>query len=267
MRTIAWCMLALSLMGCQSGPRWFMRDRDVGGRTQYETAPVSEPVPTPDMPPQPAQPPKDGPNLPVPQPAQKERTPYESSSRSRGWFGGRSNSQASRVKSSSRTTSTARKSTSPIPATKTAVADESVKQLMADLEKIKRDKTALETKLTEESAKQTQQRLELEARLALLQEQMRQQSALQQVMYQPQAPAMPRASYNGPAISSGTPSPSMQMPFSPSVQTYAPQAQSQAVPAWGNSVPTWGNSTSNWNAPATIQQQQVEQWPYSPQRR
>jgi hypothetical protein len=138
---------------------------------------------------------------------------------------------------------------------------------MADLEKIKRDKAALETKLTEESAKQTQQRLELEARLALLQEQMRQQSALQQVMYQPQAPGMPRSSYNGPTISSGAPSPSMQMPFSPSVQTFAPQAQPQAVPAWGNSAPTWGNSTSNWNAPAAAPQQQVEQWPYSPQRR
>lgn len=261
MRTITWCVLALSLVGCQSGPRWFMRDSDVRGRAYFEDPPVIESVPTPATAPQPDQPPKEGPNLTAPpQPAQKERTPYESSSRSRGWLGSRTTSQASRVKSSSRTTATARRSTVPTPATKTAAPDESVKQLMTDLEKIKRDKVALETKLTEESAKQTQQRLELEARLALLQEQMRQQSALQQVMYQQQAPAMPRPSYNGPTISSGAPSPSMQMPFAPSVQTYAPQAQPQSVPAWGNSGATW-------NTPAATQQQQVEQWPFSPQRR
>lgn len=260
MRTIAWCVLALSLVGCHSGPRWGMRDYDTSGPAHYEEPPVIESVPQP-VPPPPAQPGKDGPTLTVPpQPAQKERTPYESSSRSRPLFGGRQTSQASRSKSSSRTTQTARRTPASVPATKSAAQDDSVKQLMADLEKTKREKAVLETKLSEESAKQTQQRLELEARLALIQEQMRQQSALQQVVYQQQAAAMsrPMPSNAGPTITSGTPSPSMQMPFAPSTPMYAPQ--SQAVPAWGNSAPTW-------NTPSAPPLQQVEQWPYSPQRR
>lgn len=262
MRTIAWCVLMLSLVGCQSGPRWFMRENDSHGAAHFDEQPVIESVPQPAVPP-PAQPPKVGPNLtPSPQPAQKERAPYESSSHSRGWFGSPKTSQASRSKSSSRTTQTARRSPAVVPATKSAAQDESVKQLLADLEKTKREKAVLETKLSEESAKQTQQRLELEARLALLQEQMRQQSALQQVTYQQQAAAMsrPMPSYSGPMISSGTPSPSMQMPFSSSTQTYAPQPPSQSVPVWGNSAPTW-------NTPSVPQQQQVEQWPFSSQRR
>ena len=255
MRTIAWCVLALSLVGCHSGPRWCMRDCDTSGPAQYDDQPVIESAPQPGAPP-PVQPPKEGPNLTIPQPAQKERTPYESSSRTRPLFGGRQSSQASRSKSTSRTTQTARRSEVPAATTKSAVQDDSVKQLLADLEKTKREKAALETKLTEESAKQTQQRLELEAKLVLIQEQMRQQSALQQVAYQQQQAAMsrPMPSYAGPTITSGTPSPSMQMPFSSS----APQ--SQAAPAWGNSAPTW-------NTPSVPQQQQVEQWPYSPQRR
>jgi len=133
---------------------------------------------------------------------------------------------------------------------------------MADLEKVKREKTALETKLSEESAKQTQQRLELEARLALIQEQMRQQSALQQVAYQQQSAEMsrPMQTYSGPTITAGAPSPSMQMPFSPPTPSYAPPPQSQGVPVWGSSSPTW-------NAPQVPPQQQVEQWPFSAQRR
>ena len=260
MRTIAWCVLMLSLAGCQSGPRWFMRDNDSHGAAYFDEQPVIESAPQPTVPP-PAQPPRVGPNLPPPpQPAQKERAPYESSSQSRGWFGIPKTSQASHSKSSSRTTQTARRS--PAAATKSAAQDDSVKQLLADLEKTKREKAVLETKLSDESAKQTQQRLELEARLALLQEQMRQQSALQQVTYQQQAAAMsrPMPSYSGPTITSGTPSPSMQMPFSSSTQTYAPQPQSQSVPLWGNSAPTW-------NTPSVPQQQQVEQWPFSAQRR
>ena len=257
MRTIAWCVLTLSLVGCQSGPRWFSRDYDTRGRSSYDErfAPEAEP--------QPAQPSHEGPALTVPpQPAQRDRTPYESSSssRSQGWFGSRSTSQASRSKSPSRTTQTARRSTTPAPAVKSGAQDESVKQLLADLEKVKREKATLETKLTEESAKQTQQRLELEARLALIQEQVRQQSALQQVMYQQQAPAMsrPMSNYSVPVITSGTSNPSMQMPFSSSVPMAAPQQSQQ-----------WGQSTPTWNTPPAPQQQQqqVEQWPFSPQRR
>ena len=260
MRTIAWCVLTLSLVGCHCGPRWCLRDCDPRGAAQYDEQPVSEPAPTPEVLPSPAQPPKDGPNLPVPpQPAQKARTPYETSSRSRGWFGNTSTSQASRTKSTSRTTQTARRSTTPALGTKPSAHDDSVKQLMADLEKTKREKSALENKLSEDSAKQTQQRLELEARLALLQEQMRQQSALQQVMYQQQAPRMSRPSYSGPMISSGIPSPSMQTQFSAPAQNYVPQPQTQPAPGWGN--------PAAWTAPMATQQQQVEQWPYSPQRR
>ena len=258
MRTIAWCVLMLSLVGCQSGPRWFMRDRDVSGAAHLEDQPLIESAPTPT----PALPAKEGPTLPLPpQPAQKERAPYETSSRPRGWFGNHSTSQANRAKSTSRTTQTARRTTTPATIGKGTTQDDSVKQLMADLEKTKREKAVLETKLSEDSAKQTQQRLELEARLALLQEQMRQQSALQQVMYQQQASGMPRPNYNGPTITSGVPSPAMQMPFAAPAPNYAPQAQPQAVSGWGN--------PAAWNspAPAATQQQHVEQWPYSPQRR
>ncbi len=265
MRAIGWCLLTLSLVGCQSGPRWFMRDYDTSDAAHFDDQPVIEPAPQPAAPPA-GQPTKDGPTLTVPpQPAQKDRSAYESSARSRSWFGGQSTSQAKRSKSASRTTQTARRSSSAAPATKVSSQDESIKQLMADLEKVKREKSALETRLSDESAKQTQQRLELEARLALIQEQVRQQSALQQVAYQQQqAAAMSRpmqsSNYSGPMITSGTPSPSMPMPFSSSTPTYPPQTQSQSVPAWGNSTPTW-------NTPPVPPQQQVEQWPFSPQRR
>ncbi|MBC7821171.1 MAG: hypothetical protein IAG10_30150 [Planctomycetaceae bacterium] len=263
MRAIAWCVLMLSLVGCHSGPRWCRRDCDTSDAAHFDDRPAIESAPQPAVP-QPAQPSKEGPTLTVPpQPAQKDRPAYESSSRSRGWFGDQSTSQASRSKSSSRTTQTARRSPAAASATKSHSQDDSVKQLMADLEKTKREKAALESKLSEESAKQTQQRLELEARLALIQEQLRQQSVLQQVAYQQQQASTmsrPMPSYGGPMITSGTPSPSMQMPFSSSAQTYVPQPQSQSVPAWGNSAPTW-------NTPSVPQQQQVEQWPFSPQRR
>lgn len=263
MRAIAWCALMLSLVGCQNGPRWFMRDYDTSDATHFNDRHPIEPAPQPATPP-PGQPSKEGPTLTVPpQPAQKDRSSYESSSRSRGWFGGQSTSQASRSKSSNRTTQTARRSPPVAPATKVSSQDDSIKQLMADLEKVKREKASLETKLSEESAKQTQQRLELEARLALIQEQVRQQSALQQVAYQQQqaaAMSRPMPNYAGPMITSGTPSPSMQMPFSSSTPTYAPQPQSQSVPTWSNSAPTW-------NTPSVPPTQQVEQWPFSPQRR
>lgn len=253
MRTLAWCLLTLGLVGCHSGPRWCLRDCERYEALPCEDQPVIEPAPQP----APAQPKLEGPAIPATkQPDQKERVPYESSSRSRGWFGTR---HASHSKSSNRATQTARRTT-PAAAARPTSQDESVKQLMADLEKVKREKAVLETKLSEESAKQTQQRLELEARLALIQEQMRQQSALQQVMYQPPAPpaSRPTTNYYGPVISSGTPNPSLPMPFSSSAPTYAPP--SQAAPAWSNPAP-------NWVTPSVPPQQQVEQWPFSPQRR
>ena len=261
MRTIAWCVLTMSLVGCQCGPRWNTRGCESRGPVQYNDHPVIESAPSPAVPPPAAQPSKEGPNLPVPpQPAQKERTPYETSSGLRSWLGSSSTSQARRTKPANRTTQTVRRSTSPTSSAKPTAQEDSIKQLMADLEKTKREKAAIEAKLSEESAKQTQQRLELEARLALLQEQMRQHSALQQVMYQQQASGAPRPNYSGPTISSGVPSPSMQMPFSAAAPNYSQPPQQQAVPTWGNPAPTW-------NTPAATQQQQVEVWPYSPQRR
>lgn len=264
MRTIAWCVLMVGLVGCQSGPRWYMRDSRPQGDARFDDQPASEVAPQLGEP-LPARPSNEAPTLTVPpQPAQKEQTPYETSSRSRSWFGFPSSGQASRSRSANRATQTARRNPSAAPATKGNSQEDSVKQLMADLEKTKREKAALEAKLFEETAKQTQQRLELEARLALLQEQMRQQSALQQVVYQQQAAAMsrPMPTYSNPVITSGVPSPSMQMPFSPSPQSYAPQSQpqSQAIPMWGNSAPAW-------NAPSVPPTQQVEQWPFSSQRR
>lgn len=253
MRMIAWCVLTLSLVGCHSGPRWCLRDSDTSGPAQFDNQPAIESAPQPAAPP-PAQPSKEGQKPTVLQPTQKERTPYESSSRTRPLLRGRQTSRASKSKSTSRTTQTARRSAAPAATTKAAVQDNSVKQLQADLEKTKREKAELETKLSEESAKQTQQRLELEARLALIQEQMRQQSVLQQAAYQQQsATSRPRPSYAGPTITSGSPSPSLQMPPSSS----APQ--SQGIPASDNSVPAC-------NIPS-VPQQQVEQWPYSPQHR
>ena len=35
MRAMCWCLLMLGLVGCQSGPRWFMRDHAVTGRATY----------------------------------------------------------------------------------------------------------------------------------------------------------------------------------------------------------------------------------------
>ena len=35
MRTMACCLLMMSLVGCQSGPRWLMRDHSVSGNASY----------------------------------------------------------------------------------------------------------------------------------------------------------------------------------------------------------------------------------------
>lgn len=252
MRTLAWCLMTLGLVGCQSGPRWYSRDYDVQGMSPSNDRPVTPPPST--------SPQMEGPALSVPPPpAQAERPPYEPTSRRSGWFGTRNGGQANRSKSSNRAMQTAHRGTNAAPAVS---HEESVKQLLADLEKSKREKAALEVKLSDESAKQTQQRLELEARLALIQEQIRQQAVLQQVQYQPQAPVMsrPANNYYGPLITSGSSSPSMPIPFSSPQQAYATQPQPQAVPTWGQSVPTW-------NAPSVPPHQQLEQWPFSPQRR
>ncbi|MFM9960937.1 MAG: hypothetical protein ACKV2Q_06905 [Planctomycetaceae bacterium] len=256
MRMLAWCLILLGLSGCQSGPRWCSRDCDVRDMAPGDERSVMPPAST-----SPGQPNLDGPGLSVPPlPSQAERVPYEPSSRSRGWFGSRAGSQASRSKSSNRAIQTAHRGTNSAPA---AGQDESVKQLLADLERTKREKAALELKLTDESARQIQQRLELEARLALIQEQLRQQSALQQVQYQPQAPVMsrPTNSYSGPLITSGS---SMSLPFSSSPPTYAPPPQSQPEP---QGVPAWGQAVPTWNTPSVPPQSQVEQWPFSAQRR
>lgn len=42
MRMISWCVLALSLVGCHSGPRWCMRDCDTSGPAQFDDQPVIE---------------------------------------------------------------------------------------------------------------------------------------------------------------------------------------------------------------------------------
>lgn len=261
MRTVAWCLITVALIGCHSGPRWCMRDCDTRGTAHCDDRPTHEPAPQSTQPP-PAQPEPDGANnSSPPQPAQRPITPYESSSRSRGWFGNRFISQTTHSKSSTAPVQAARKEAAPVAGAKPAGQDDNGKPLTAELEKIKREKSALETRLMEESAKHTQQRLELEARLALIQEQMRQQSALQQVAYQQQTPMMsrPMTNYSGPVVTSGNPSPAMPMAFSSSQSS--PQLHQQPVPAWSNPGSTWSNPA------APSQQQQIEQWPFSPQRR
>src|SRR5262249_1166938 len=139
MRMITVCVLAMSLVGCHIGPRRCMRDHASCGDCRSSEVPPPAPAPENDS---------------------------------------RTNSQAARAKEvrgggtangSARSAQTARKGSKPATS-----QDETVKQLQASLEKAKRDKANLQAKLSEESLKQTQQRLELEARVAVLQEQLRQ---------------------------------------------------------------------------------------------
>ena len=252
----------LGLVGCQSGPRWFMRDHSVNGRATY-----SDDLPAD------SSGKSDSGDLSVP----PSPSDYEQSSRTRkpatstqqaGRSKGATGTRKPSIGSSSRSTQLANKKPagSPRPSSaKPAAQDDSMKQLMADLEKTKREKVSLQSRLSEETAKQTQQRLELEARMAVLQEQLRQQSALQQVVYQQQAQAMVRPNpgygqpvsqnYNGPVITSGAPSPTTSS-FAPPNNGGGAVSNYQSPPAWNSgsgsnwnsSAPAWSSSTPSWKA-------------------
>lgn len=282
MRAMAWCLLMLGLVGCQSGPRWFSRDHAVSGRATYSNDLPADSSGSSDA---------DGLAVP-PSPGE-----YEQSSRTRKPAASNQQAARSRGVTGSRKPSAAASPRAPqlaskkpgtstrTPAARPAAQDETVKQLMADLEKTKREKTSLQSKLSDETAKQTQQRLELEARMAVLQEQLRQQSALQQVSYQSQPAAMSRPypsygppmgqSYNGPVIMSGSPSPTTSyLPTNTGTNSVPPN---QAQPAWNNGpaanwntsapAPAWNTPSSSWNNHNAQSQAPVEMWPHSPQRR
>ena len=285
MRTMVFCVLMLGLVGCQSGPRWFMRDTAASGRATYSTdLPADSSI----------KPEADDPLIP-PSPAQKP-SDYEQSTRTRKTTG--TNQQASKsstatgarkpsASSASRSNLLVGKKPAPLakPKAKPAAQDENVKQLLADLEKIKREKASLQSKLSEETAKQTQQRLELEARMAVMQEQLRQQSLLQQVAYQQQAQALARPvqnyappqnqgyaqpsnpNYSGPVINSGAanPSASNAMPMN---GVGGNGFYGAGVPAWNNTpASNWNTPAPAWNTPTTSAQPSVEMWPHSPQQR
>ncbi len=286
MRAMTWCLLMLGLVGCQSGPRWFMRDHSVTGRATYSDdlpADSSGKSDSGDL----SVPPSPG-DYEQSSRIRKPATATQQAARSKGATGTRKPSAGS----SSRSTQLANKkpagSTRPSSA-KPAVQDDSMKQLMADLEKTKREKVSLQSRLSEETAKQTQQRLELEARMSVLQEQLRQQSALQQVGYQQQAQSMVRPNpgygppisqnYNGPVITSGTPSPTTSSfaptNFAPANNGGGSVSNYQSPPAWNSgsgsnwnsTAPAWSSSTPSWNNSNATAQTPVEIWPHSPQRR
>ena len=240
MRTLLGGLLMVSLVGCHCGPRCCVREPNCTKASCANNPPAeSTAKPTTDdsqLPPAPT------PN--EPQAARSKKT------------------QSAPVKPSiwSSATSSSAKST----AAKSASAqDESVKQVLADLEKTKREKATLQAKLSEDSARQTQQRLELEARLAVVQEQMRQQSAMQQVMYQQQAPAMSRPLTNHGGSNYGGPNYGGQYV---GVPTISPGVPSPSVSnAWPNNNGFSSSNLTAWN-PQAKPVQQVEQWPHSPQR-
>ena len=244
MRTILGCLLMLAMVGCHCGPRCCVREPNCVKASCASNLPAdaTDKPATDDSQVAPAPAPKE------PQAAQSKKT-KTSPAKPSMW-----SSATARAGTSSSAKSAAAKPAS--------TQDESVKQLLADLEKTKREKTSLQAKLSEESARQTQQRLELEARLAVLQEQMRQQSALQQAIYQ-QAPAMSRpvpnyggqnygGQYGGiPTISPGTSTPSI-----PNGWPNNNGVSDSGFP--GSNAPAWN--------PQAKPAQQVEQWPHSPQR-
>lgn len=254
MRTMALCIIAATLVGCHSGPRWFLRDRGDCGRAHCSDQSAYEPV---------SEPPSENLQLP-PLPADKEKdaTPQTSASSRRATKNSATKTIAAKApnRKSSSTQSRA-----------TSSQDEATKQLLADLEKTKREKASIEAKLSEQSAKQTQQRLELEARIAVLQEQLRQLSTLQPVSYQQPVPRTnsgytptwnnsPPQQYHGPIINSGAPSPT------PSV----PQSLSNYGGTLGSTVPTWNSATPAWNPQpqgAANSTPSMDMWPFSPQRR
>lgn len=267
MKRMAWCLLSLMLVGCISGPRWTAREEARYGSGHYDEYLSDEPAThTPgSLPSEPLKevPPKDGPTLSVPPlPSQRDGSSYEQSSRPRGIFGAMFSRRDSRRPTNSRSSATSRRGVPPPSVARSNTQEESFKRLTADLEKIKREKAALETKLAEENAKQTQQRLELEARLALVQEQLKlQQSQLQQVHYQSQAPVMarPTSGYPASAMHSTPAVPTYSMPFSTPAPAIAPVQQPTTGTNSGYMIPMW-SSSPNLSSPS------VEQWPYSPQR-
>ncbi len=273
MRAMACCVLMLGLVGCQSGPRWFVRDHAVSGRATYSGDLPADSSGKADA---------DGLSIP-PAPGDYEQSARTRKAASVNQQTARAKGAAGTRKPSTGTTSRSTQLANKKPAASTkqttakpVVQDETVKQLMADLEKTKREKSSLQSKLSEETAKQTQQRLELEARMAVLQEQLRQQSALQQVAYQQQAQTMARPNtnygstmnqnYNGPVISSGTPSPSMSQSLPTNNGGYSSNGSS--IPMWNNTpASNWNAPVPSWNTPTVPAQGQVEMWPHSPQRR
>src|SRR5262245_18000912 len=221
MRTLAWCVLLLGLTGCQVGPHgitWQHTTRDAdrfADPTERERS--AAPSPAADIPPLPDASQFPPPPAPPPEPEDISDDP-QANARTRGWFSvRRSDSQSASKSASKKKSGTASK--------RTTAQDEAVKQMMARLERAKREKSYQESKLFNESFTHSQQ-LENEARVTILQEQLRQQqeqlreqqeqlrqqSALQQVTYQPQATAMrPNTTTTGalPIITTGTPSPSI----------------------------------------------------------
>ncbi len=267
MRTLAGCVLLLGLTGCHFGPHGNMwkhtsRDSDrFADPTESEHSAVPRPAAVTTPSPEASQFP---PPAPPPEPEDIRVNP-QAEARTRGWFSVRRSDSNTASKSVSKTKS----GRAAKPATS---KDEAIKQMMARLERAKREKANQESKLSDESFKQSQHRLELEARVAVLQEelrqqqdqlrqqqeQLRQQSALQQVTYQQQAAAMrPTTTTTGamPIITTGTPSPSMM-----GSQAFVPASGGSGIPAWSPSAPTW-------NSPAMPAQPSVEMWPYSPQGR
>jgi hypothetical protein len=272
MKRMAGSLLLLVLVGCVTGPRWTVREEARYRPGHYDEYLSDEPAThTPgSLPTEPLKgaSPQDGPKLSVPPlPSQREEGSYEQSARPRGLWGAMLSRQDSRQSTSSRAMNRSRRGVAPPSSVaRSSTQEESFRRLTADLEKIKREKAALETKLAEENAKQTQQRLELEARLALLQEQLKlQQSQLQQVHYQSPPPAMvrPTSGYSVPTMHSTPAAPTYSMPFSAPAPAVAPAVAPIQQPTTGTNS---GYMIPQWSSSPNLSSQSVEQWPYSPQR-
>ncbi len=287
MRTLAGCVLLLGLTGCHFGPHgsmWKHTSRDLD-RYADPTESELRSVPMPAAVIAPSAEASHLPPAPPPEPEDIDANP-QADAGTHGWFSWHHSARKTASKSVSKKKSgTAAKSATS--------QDEAVKQMMARLERAKREKANQESKLFDESFKQSQQRLELEARVAVLQEQLRlqqeqlqqqqeqlrQQSALQQVTYQQQAAAMrPTTTTTGamPIITTGTPSPSQigsQACGPANVGSGMPAWTSPAptwnspAPTWNSPAPAWNSPVPAWNSPAMPAQSSVETWPYSPQGR
>jgi hypothetical protein len=287
MRTLSWCVLLLGLTGCHFGPHgitWQHTTRDsdrFADPTESERS--AAPMPAAEIPPSPdaSQFP---PPAPPPEPEDISADPL-ADARTRSWFSVRRSDSKTASKSVS-------KKKSGTAAKRNASQDEAVKQMTARLERAKREKAKQESMLFDDSFTHAQQ-LELEARVTVLQEQLRQQqeqlqqqqeqlrqqSALQQVTYQQQPAAMrPTTTTTGalPIITTGTPSPSIMgsQALGPANVGSGIPASSSAAPAWNSPAPTWTSPAPAWtspapawNSPAMPDQSSVETWPFSPQGR